>query len=119
MTGMCYAGGYTVDTNGLATRIGELRALVDTVQSAADELELYGAELGPGDISSAVSDVADHWRDGLGNIADHIGTMADSVSNAVTNYEALEQQGADTFKAQMATATQAEIAQAQQQQSGG
>jgi hypothetical protein len=119
MTGKCYAGGYTVDTNGLATRIGELRALVDTVQSAADELELYGAELGPGDISSAVSDVADHWRDGLGDIADHIGTMADSVSNAVTNYETLEQEGADTFKREMAEQTHAMVAQAQQQQLGG
>jgi len=107
--------GYTVDTDSLAIRIGELRALVDTVQSAADQLELYGAELGPGDISSAVSDVADHWRDGLGNIADHIGTMADSVSNAVTNYDTLEQEGADRFKVKMAAQTQALVAQAQQQ----
>jgi hypothetical protein len=107
--------GYTVNTDSLATRVGELRALVDTVQSAADELELYGAELGPGDISGAVADVADHWRDGLGKISDHIGTMADSVSNAVTNYDTLEQQGADAFKVKMAQQTQTLIAQAQQQ----
>lgn len=110
--------GYTVNTDSLAIRIGELRALVDTVNAAADGLELYGAELGPGDISAAVSEVADHWRDGLGKISDHIGTMADSVSNAVTNYDTIEQQGADAFKVKMGQQTQALIAQAQQQQGG-
>jgi hypothetical protein len=106
--------GYTVDTDSLAIRIGELRALVDTVNSAADELDSYGAELGPGDINEAVSDLVEHWRDGLGQISDHIGTMADSVGNAVTNYDTLEQEGSDRFKVKMTQQTQALIAQQQQ-----
>ncbi len=90
--------GYTVDTASLATRIGELRAVADSVANAATAIECPG-QLGPdGLIEAALREVADQWRDGLGEMSDKIGTMADNVDNAVTNYESVDQAGADAMR---------------------
>jgi hypothetical protein len=89
--------GYTVDTASLATRIGELRALAESVSSAASVIDCSG-QLGPdGIVEAALREVADQWRDGLDEMSDKIGTMADNVDNAITNYESVEQAGADAM----------------------
>jgi hypothetical protein len=104
---------YTVNTDSLAVRVGELRSLVGAVQAAADTLDLYGGEFGPGDLSGAMSDVADHWRDGLGKIGDHIDTMADNVKGAVDNYQTLEDSGRQRFAEAMETRKDQQVRQAQ------
>jgi methyl-accepting chemotaxis protein len=89
--------GYTVDTASLATRIGELRALAETVAGAATAIECPG-QLGPdGIVEAALREVADQWRDGLDEMSGKLGSMADNVDNAVTNYQAVEQAGAENM----------------------
>lgn len=90
--------GYTVNTDSLATRIGELRSLVQSVESAASSLDVHGGDLGPAGIGSAVAEVAGKWRDGLGEMKEKIDTMAENVSHAVTNYDELEAQGQEAFR---------------------
>lgn len=93
--------GYTVNTESLAARIGELRSLVESVESAANSLDVHGGDLGPGDIGSAVAEVADKWREGLGKMKEKIDTMADNVGEAVSNYDLLEEQGHDAFRTEI------------------
>ena len=93
------AQGYTVNTASLAIRIGELRSLAGAVESAAFALGSTGGNLGPGDLTSAVAEVSDQWYDGLGQMRDKIDTMADNVSNAVANYDALDASGAEGMRA--------------------
>jgi hypothetical protein len=89
--------GYTVDTASLATRIGELRALAESVASAASMIECSG-RLGPdGIIEAALDEVAGQWRDGLGKVSDKLDTMAGNVDDAVTGYDAVERAGADAM----------------------
>jgi hypothetical protein len=89
--------GYTVDTASLATRIGELRAVADSVANAATAIECPG-QLGPdGIVEAALRNVTGQWRDGLSEMSDKISTMADKVDGSVTGYEAVEQAGADAM----------------------
>ncbi|MDQ3404279.1 MAG: hypothetical protein M3548_12915 [Actinomycetota bacterium] len=90
--------GYTVDTASLAIRVGELKALADEVEAAANALEVTGGDLGPGDIAAAAREVADQWRDDLGSMRDKIDTIAGNVDGAVANYTAVEQGGADRMR---------------------
>ncbi|SER60467.1 WXG100 family type VII secretion target [Actinokineospora terrae] len=92
------SSGYTVDTTSLAIRVGELRALADEVEVAANRLSLSAGDLGPGDIAAAAQEVADQWRDDLGAMRDKIGKIADNVRSAVANYEQVEQGGADRMR---------------------
>ncbi|GLW95849.1 WXG100 family type VII secretion target [Actinokineospora globicatena] len=92
------SSGYTVDTTSLAIRVGELRALADEVEVAADRLALSAGDLGPGDLAAAAQEVADQWRDDLGAMRDKIGKIADNVRSAVANYEQVEQGGADRMR---------------------
>lgn len=85
--------GYTVDTTSLAIRIGELRSLAAAVESTAGALSTTCGRLGPGDLTAAVEEVAQRWRDGLGKMREKIDTMADNVDNAVANYTTIEQGG--------------------------
>jgi hypothetical protein len=90
--------GYVANTDALAIRVGELQAVADEVDSAITMLDIAGGDLGPGDISAAVQEVADQWRDGLGEMRDKIGTIAGNVSSSCDNYLALEQLGADRMR---------------------
>ncbi|RLK55384.1 WXG100 family type VII secretion target [Actinokineospora cianjurensis] len=92
------SSGYTVDTTSLAIRVGELRALADEVEVAANRLSLSAGDLGPGDIAAAAQEVADQWRDDLGAMRDKIGKIADNVRSVVADYEQVEQGGADRMR---------------------
>ncbi|WP_026426137.1 WXG100 family type VII secretion target [Actinokineospora inagensis] len=103
------SSGYTVNTTSLAIRVGELRALADEVDAAAGRLSGSSGDLGPGEIGAAAREVADQWRAHLGDVRDKIGTIADNVRSAVTNYDQVEQGGAD----RMRLAVQHSVAEAQ------
>lgn len=91
--------GFWVNIPSLATRIGELKALADSVDSAATSVECPG-ELGPdGIVEAALRTVAGQWRDGLGEMRDKLDTMADNVSAAMSNYDTVERMGADAMRA--------------------
>ncbi|GAA3014822.1 hypothetical protein [Actinokineospora diospyrosa] len=90
--------GYTVNTTSLAIRVGELRALAEEVEIAANRLSVSAGDLGPGDIAAAAREVADQWRDDLGSTRDKIDKIADNVRSAVANYEQVEQGGADRMR---------------------
>ncbi|HEU5470106.1 MAG TPA: DUF6507 family protein [Actinophytocola sp.] len=91
--------GFVADTAALATRVGELRAVAGEVSGACSALEVNGGDLGPGDIGAAVAEVVGQWRDNLGKMTDKINTIAGNVSSAVTNYDLIEQQGAEQMRA--------------------
>ena len=91
--------GYTVNTTSLAIRVGELNAVADQVGEIIGALDLTGGDLGPGDIASAVAEVAGEWRDNLGDMRDKISKIADNVRGAVANYELVERGGEDRMRA--------------------
>ena len=91
--------GYCLAPAALATRVGELTAVADQVGAIVGALDLTGGDLGPGDLSAAVAEVADEWRGNLDGLRDKIGTIADNVRGAVTNYATAEQDGEDQMLA--------------------
>jgi hypothetical protein len=91
--------GYDVNLVFMAQKIGELRAVSDSVLAAATALECPSGDLGPGDIGAAVQELASAWRDGIEETGTRIGEMSDSVSSSMDDYAAAEQSGYDAFKA--------------------
>jgi hypothetical protein len=91
--------GYVADTNALAIRVGELRAVASEVESAALGLDISSGDLGPGEISAAVNEVVEQWRSGLEEMRGKIDTIADNVRGSVSNYEAVEQASEDRMRA--------------------
>lgn len=91
--------GFVADTAGLATRVGELRAVAGEVAEVCAALDISAGDLGPGDIAGAVAEVVGQWRDNLGSMTDKIDTIAGNVSDACDNYLALEQLGEDRMRA--------------------
>ncbi|HEV2782104.1 MAG TPA: hypothetical protein VGX25_22155 [Actinophytocola sp.] len=91
--------GYVADTDALAIRVGELRAVAGEVEGACSALEIAGCDLGPGELNAAVAEVVGQWRDNLVAMTDKINTIAGNVSSACANYATLEQQGADAMRA--------------------
>jgi hypothetical protein len=91
--------GYDVNLVFMAQKIGELRAVSDSVLAAATALECPSGDLGPGDLSAAVQELASAWRDGIEEIGTRISEMSDHVSSAMDNYEVAERSGYDAFKA--------------------
>jgi hypothetical protein len=91
--------GYTVNTDSLAIRVGELNAVAAQVGEIVGTLDLSGGDLGPGDIAGAVAEVAETWRSNLGDLQDKIDTIAGNVSQAVDNYELVEQGGEERMRA--------------------
>lgn len=72
-------GFWAADTAALARRVGELRAVAAAVEGVVSTLEVEAGDLGPGDISAAVSEVVGNWRDGLGEMQGKIDTIAGNV----------------------------------------
>jgi hypothetical protein len=91
--------GFVADTNALAIRVGELKAVATEVDSAILSLDISGGDLGPGDIAGAIAEVADQWRDNLGEMRDKIDTIAGNVSSACENYETIERGGEERMRA--------------------
>ncbi len=91
--------GYDVNTVYMAQKIGQLKGLSDSVLSLASSLECPSGDLGPGDISGAVQELASRWRDGIEETGTRIGEMVGHVSGAMDNYEAVEQAAYDAFNA--------------------
>lgn len=89
--------GYDVNLVVMAQKIGQLRAVSDSVLAAASALDAPGGDIGPGDLPGAVQELADAWRDGIEEIGTRISEMAGHVSDAMDNYEAVEQSGYDAF----------------------
>jgi hypothetical protein len=92
------SGGYTVDDSVMATTVGELEVLADTVGSAADQLTHGSGDLGPSGVGAAVAELATQWRDGLSGMRDRIQHMADAVRSAGAGYARVEQAAADSFR---------------------
>jgi len=88
--------GYTANMTFLASKIGELNAVAESVNSAVSMLECPG-DLGPGDLNSAVQDLAAHWREGLQKTSEKIGDMAEGVQGSLSNYEAVEATAREAF----------------------
>jgi hypothetical protein len=80
---------FLVNMPYLAAKVGELKGLSDTVSSLATGLEC-GGDLGPGDIRAAAQELAEQFRYGVEEMGERIGRMADSVSAAMDNYQAVE-----------------------------
>src|SRR2546430_17663387 len=93
------AQGFTVDTNSLAIRIGELRALSASVRHAAALLGNTCGNLGPGELTAAVQEVSGHWNDGLDEMTEKIDRMAGNVGTAICNYRTLERAGQERMHA--------------------
>jgi hypothetical protein len=91
--------GYTVNTDSLAIRVGELNSVADQVGEIIGTLDLTGGDLGPAAIGDAVAEVAGEWRDNLGDMRDKIETIAGNVRGAVANYTLLEEAGAERMRA--------------------
>lgn len=91
--------GYTVNTDSLAIRVGELNAVAGQVDGIIGALDLSAGDLGPGDLAAAVGEVADRWRENLSAMRDKIDTIAGNVEGAVANYTAIEQGGEDRMRA--------------------
>lgn len=91
--------GYTVNTDSLAIRVGELNAVAAQVGEIVGALDLSGGDLGPGDIAGAVAEVSGTWRSNLGDMQDKIDKIAGNVSQAVDNYELVEQGGEERMRA--------------------
>jgi hypothetical protein len=108
--------GFTVNTDSLAIRIGELNAVVDAVDTAANYLTSFGGDLGPGGIAEAVQDVAQDWHDGLNKMKDKIHDMSLWVEGEVKNYEQLEFDSENRFIAKVDNDIEAAAEQAARQQ---
>jgi hypothetical protein len=91
--------GYTVNTDSLAIRVGELNSVADQVGEIIGTLDLTGGDLGPAAIGDAVAEVAGEWRDNLGDMRDKIEKIAGNVRGAVDNYTLLEEGGAERMRA--------------------
>ncbi|HEY0637347.1 MAG TPA: hypothetical protein VGD67_06850 [Pseudonocardiaceae bacterium] len=90
--------GYEANLPYMASKIGELRGLSDSVGNIATALFGCGAgDLGPGDISGAVRELGEQWEFGLKEMGERIGRMAESVSGAMDNYQAVEDAARDAF----------------------
>ena len=91
--------GYDVDMVYLAQKIGQLKAVSDSVLAAATSLECPSGDLGPGDINAAVHELASSWRDGIEDIGTRISEMAGHVGDALANYQAVEDAARQSFAA--------------------
>lgn len=91
-------GFWAADTDALARRTGELRAVAAAVENVVSTLEVEAGDLGPGDISSAVSEVVAKWREGLGEMQSKIDTIAGNVSEAVDAYDEMEATAQESFQ---------------------
>lgn len=91
--------GYTVNTDSLAIRVGELNSVADQVGEIIGTLDLTGGDLGPAEIGAAVAEVAGEWRDNLDDMRGKIETIAGNVRGAVDNYTAIEANGAANMRA--------------------
>lgn len=91
--------GYVVNEAGLATRVGELNAVADEVANVIGVLGAQGCDLGPGEISAAVSEVMEQWSDNLEDMRGKIDDTANNVRNALTNYQTLEDAGEARMRA--------------------
>ena len=87
---------FLVNMPYLAAKVGELKGLSDTVSSLATTLEC-GGDLGPGDIRGAAQELAERFRYGVEEMGERIGRMADSVSDALDNYDAVEEAARRSF----------------------
>ncbi len=85
--------GYVYDEAGLAARVGELNACAEEVASVIGVLGAQGGDLGPGDISAAVSEVMQQWSDNLDDMRGKIDDSAGNVRDALSNYQTLEEAG--------------------------
>jgi hypothetical protein len=95
------AAGYTVDPSGLASRVGELRAVADAVGSAAATLDVPTAgDLGPADLGAALRDLHTQWLDGLGHMRGKINDMATAINHANANYVHVEDASQQSFARQ-------------------
>lgn len=92
------SGMWAADTTALARRVGELRAVAASVENVVSTLSISSCDLGPGDISGAVAEVIDKWRDGLGDMQDKIDTIAGNVDDAVDTYDTVEALAQDSFQ---------------------
>lgn len=92
------SGMWAADTSALTRRVGELRAVAAAVESVVSTLEVEAGDLGPGDLSAAVSEVVGNWRDGLGEMQSKIDTIAGNVSEAVDGYDAMENAAEYSFQ---------------------
>jgi len=81
----------------LASKIGELKAFSDSVRAAADALSDVGGDLGPGDLNSTASDLAEQWRYGIKEMGERIDRMADSVKANMDGYAAFEDAARRSF----------------------
>jgi hypothetical protein len=90
--------GYVANTDALAIRVGELRAVAGEVEAVCLGLDVSAGDLGPGGIAGAVQEVVGEWRDRLGDLTDKIDTIAGNVSAACANYADLERRGADAMR---------------------
>ena len=93
--------GFDVDMAYLAQKIGQLKAVSDSVLQAATALECPSGNLGPGDINGAVRELASSWRDGIEEIGTRIDEMSGHVSGAMANYQAVEDAARRSFAAGM------------------
>lgn len=90
--------GYEANIPYLANKVGQYKGLADTVNGIADSFSSCATgDLGPGGIAAALQTVADNWRDGLNSMADRIGNMAHGVSQAASDYQAMEDAGRRAF----------------------
>jgi hypothetical protein len=94
------AAGYTVDPSGLASRVGELRAVADAVGSAAATLNVPTGDIGPADLGAAVRDLHAQWLDGLGHMRGKINDMATAINHANANYIQVEDTSQQSFTSQ-------------------
>lgn len=90
--------GWAADTTALARRVGELRAVAAAVENVVATLEVQAGDLGPGDISAAVSETVGKWRDGLGEMQSKIDTIAGNVDDAVDTYTTVEATAQESFQ---------------------
>ncbi|HEX4706029.1 MAG TPA: hypothetical protein VH352_28185 [Pseudonocardiaceae bacterium] len=91
------AAGYTVDPSGLASRVGELRAVADSVASAVSMLTLSKGDLGPGNLPGAVEALRGQWLDGLRGVRERIEAMATTINGANANYTHVEDAAQQSF----------------------
>jgi hypothetical protein len=93
------AAGYTVDPAGLASRVGELRAVADSIASAVSMLTLSSGDLGPGNLPGAVESLRGQWLDGLHTMRERINSMATAINGADANYTHVENAAQQSFTA--------------------
>lgn len=92
--------GYVVDEAGLATRVGELNAVADEVANVIGTLAANSCgQLGPGELSAAVSEVMQQWSDNLEDMRGKIDDAANNVRDALSNYQTLEDAGEARMRA--------------------